>query len=173
MQRAMPDWTTQQCTGRSACWGPSMKKIPKTSFGFTLIELIVVIAIIATLAAVVAPAIFQNVGDAKVESAKSQIEMLSLALNTYRLDNDAYPSTEQGLTALETMPTTGDIPKHWRGPYLTRVLPNDPWDRPYFYRSPGIANPKGFDLYTLGKDGKIGGTDEDVDITSWGGEVHQ
>ncbi|HXC25161.1 MAG TPA: type II secretion system major pseudopilin GspG [Gemmatimonadaceae bacterium] len=140
---------------------------------FTLIELIVVIAIIATLAAVVAPAIFQNVGDAKVESAKSQIEMLSLALNAYRLDNDAYPSTEQGLAALQTMPITGTLPTHWRGPYLTRVLPNDPWDRPYVYRSPGIQNPKSFDLYSLGKDGKPGGTDEDADITSWGGEVHE
>jgi general secretion pathway protein G len=105
----------------------------RTRRAFTLIELIVVIAIIATLAAVVAPAIFQNVGDAKVESAKSQIEMLSLALNAYRLDNDAYPSTEQGLAALQTMPVTGEIPKHWRGPYLTRVLPNDPWDRSYIY----------------------------------------
>ena len=145
----------------------------RTRRAFTLIELIVVIAIIATLAAVVAPAIFQNVGDAKVESAKSQIEMLSLALNAYRLDNDVYPSTEQGLAALQTMPITGDIPKHWRGPYLTRVLPNDPWDRSYIYRSPGTVNPKSFDLYTLGKDGKPGGADEDADITSWGGAVPQ
>ena len=139
----------------------------QTRCAFTLIELIVVIAIIATLAAVVAPAIFQNVGDAKVEAAKSQIEMLSLALNSYRLDNDAYPSTAQGLEALQTMPVAGEIPKHWRGPYLTRVLPNDPWDRPYcVYRSPGTgANPKSFDLYSLGKDGKPGGTDEDADIT--------
>lgn len=141
--------------------------------GFTLIELIVVIAIIATLAAVVAPAIFQNVGDAKTASAKSQIEMLSLALNSYRLDNDQYPSTEQGLAALQTMPTIGTLPKNWRGPYLSRVLGNDPWDRPYVYRSPGVENPKGYDLYTLGRDGKPGGKDDDADITSWGGEVHQ
>jgi general secretion pathway protein G len=139
--------------------------------GFTLIELIVVIAIIATLAAIVAPAIFQNVGDAKTNAAKSQIEMLGLALNSYRLDNDAFPSTDQGLDALRTMPTIGDIPKNWRGPYLTRVLGNDPWGRPYVYKSPGIVNPKTYDLYSLGKDGKAGGTDEDADITSWGGPV--
>jgi len=141
--------------------------------GFTLIELIVVIAIIATLAAVVAPAIFQNVGDAKTNAAKSQIEMLGLALNSYRLDNDAFPSAGQGLEALRTMPTSGEIPKNWRGPYLTRVLGNDPWGRPYVYKSPGIANPKSYDLYSLGKDGKVGGTDEDADITSWGGPVSQ
>ena len=140
--------------------------------GFTLLELIVVIAIIATLAAVVAPAIFQNVGDAKVASAKSQIDMLSMALNAYRLDNDAYPTTDQGLAALQTMPVTGELPKNWRGPYLTRVLPVDPWGRPYLYRSPGVENPKGFDLYSLGKDGTPGGTNEDADITSWGGQVH-
>jgi general secretion pathway protein G len=146
---------------------------PSARRGFTLIELIVVIAIIATLAAVVAPAIFQNVGDAKVNAAKSQIEMLSLALNSYRLDNDAFPTTEQGLNALRTLPVTGDIPKNWRGPYLTRVLGNDPWDRPYIYRSPGTENPTSYDLYSLGKDGQPGGSGEDADITSWGGEVHQ
>ena len=149
-----------------------LRSIEKRQNGFTLIELIVVIAIIATLAAVVAPAIFQNVGDAKTGAAKSQIEMLSLALNSYRLDNGEYPTTEQGLAALRTMPATGAIPKNWRGPYLTRVLGNDPWDRPYVYRAPGVENPKSFDLYTLGKDGKVGGKDEDADVTSWGGEVH-
>jgi general secretion pathway protein G len=141
--------------------------------GFTLIELIVVIAIIATLAAVVAPAIFQNVGDAKTGAAKSQIEMLSLALNSYRLDNDGYPTTDQGLNALRVAPVAGNIPGNWRGPYLTRALGNDPWGHPYNYRSPGIENPTSFDLFSLGKDGKPGGTGEDADITSWGGEVHQ
>ena len=146
---------------------------PRRVRGFTLIELIVVIAIIATLAAVVAPAIFQNVGDAKTASARSQIEALSLALNSYRLDNDAYPTTDQGLAALRTMPVSGALPQHWRGPYLARVLGDDPWGRPYVYRSPGVENPKGFDLYSLGKDGKPGGTDDDADVTSWGGAVRQ
>ena len=138
---------------------------------FTLLELIVVIAIIATLAAVVAPAIFQNVGDAKTSAAKSQVEMLGLALNAYRLDNDRFPSSEQGLEALRTMPVGGDVPRNWRGPYLTRVVPVDPWGRAYVYVSPGIRNPKSYDLYTLGRNGIAGGVDEDSDVTSWGGPV--
>jgi general secretion pathway protein G len=139
---------------------------------FTLIEMIVVIAIIATLAAVVAPAIFQNVGDAKTSAAKSQIEMLGLALNAYRLDNDQFPTSDQGLEALRTMPTGGDVPRNWRGPYLTRVVPTDPWGRPYVYVSPGIRNPKSYDLYTLGRNGIAGGVDEDSDVTSWGGPMN-
>lgn len=138
---------------------------------FTLIELIVVIAIIATLAAVVAPAIFQNVGDAKTSAAKSQVEMLGLALNAYRLDNDRFPTSDQGLEALRTMPAAGDIPRNWRGPYLTRIVPTDPWVRAYIYVSPGIRNPKSYDLYTLGRDGNPGGSDEDSDVTSWGGPI--
>lgn len=139
--------------------------------GFTLIELLVVIAIIATLASVVAPAVFRNVGDAKTTTAKSQVDMLSLALNSYRLDNDFLPSTEQGLEALRTVPTTGDPPRNWRGPYLTRVLPTDPWRRPYLYLQPGRENPASFDLWTLGRDGRLGGEGEDADVTSWGGPV--
>jgi len=139
--------------------------------GFTLIELLVVIAIIATLAAVVAPSIFRNVGDAKTSAAKSQIELLALALNSYRLDNDVFPSSDQGLEALRTLPATGDQPRNWRGPYLSRLVPLDPWGRPYMYVSPGRANPQSFDLYSLGRDGREGGEGEDTDITSWGGSV--
>lgn len=139
--------------------------------GFTLIELLVVIAIIATLAAVVAPSIFQNVGDAKKTAAKSQIELLSLALNSYRLDNELFPSTDQGLEALRTPPTAGEQARNWRGPYLSRLVPLDPWGRPYVYVSPGHANLNSYDLYSLGRDGKVGGDGEDADITSWGGPV--
>jgi general secretion pathway protein G len=139
--------------------------------GFTLLELLVVIAIIATLAAVVAPSIFRNVGDAKVSAAHSQIDVLVLALNSYRLDNDAYPGTEQGLEALRTLPTGGQAPPNWRGPYLTRLVPADPWGRAFIFVSPGLENPTSFDLYTLGRDGKAGGTGEDADVTSWGGPV--
>lgn len=139
--------------------------------GFTLIELLVVIAIIATLAAIVAPSIFGNVSDAKVSAAKSQIEMYAMALNAYRLDNDAYPTTEQGLDALRTTPTLGDVPRNWRGPYVMKVIAPDPWGRPYIYVAPGHANVTSFDLYSLGRDGQIGGSGEDADITSWGGPV--
>lgn len=143
--------------------------------GFTLMELLVVVAIIATLAAVVAPAIFGNVSDAKLASARSQIEVFGLALSQYRLDNGVYPTTEQGLAALRILPTVpdaaGNPPPNWRGPYLTRVVPLDPWGKPYVYLAPGRINVTGYDLYTLGRDGLPGGTGEDSDVTSWGGPV--
>jgi len=135
--------------------------------------LLVVIAIIATLAAVVAPAIFRNVGDAKVNAAKSQVEIFALALDSYRIDNDLYPSSDQNLGALRTLPTMGDAPRNWRGPYLRKAVPLDPWGRPYLYVAPGKENPTSYDLYSLGRDGKIGGDGEDADITSWGGVVRQ
>ncbi|MGH7646491.1 MAG: type II secretion system major pseudopilin GspG [Gemmatimonadaceae bacterium] len=140
--------------------------------GFTLLELLVVLAIIATLVAVVAPSIFRNVGDAKTDAAKSQIEIFVLSLDAYRLDNDTYPTGEQGLAALRTKPVSGAAPRNWRGPYLRKDVPMDPWGRPYLYVAPGLANPTSYDLYTLGRDGKVGGSDEDADITSWGGPVH-
>ncbi|MDB4915070.1 MAG: ral secretion pathway protein GspG [Gemmatimonadetes bacterium] len=139
--------------------------------GFTLIELMVVLVIIATLAAVIAPAVFRNVGDSKTTAARSQIELFAMALGAYRLDNDVYPSSEQGLEALRSTPTTGDAPRRWRGPYVSKVLAPDPWGRAWLYVSPGRANPESFDLYSLGRDGKLGGEGEDADITSWGGPV--
>jgi general secretion pathway protein G len=139
--------------------------------GFTLIEMLVVIAIIATLAAMVGPAIFRNVGDAKSSAAHSQIELYALALNSYRLDNDVFPTQEQGLESLRTLPTSGEAPRNWRGPYLSKIVSPDPWGRPYVYVSPGRANPSAFDLYTLGRDGRVGGEGEDADVTSWGGPV--
>lgn len=139
--------------------------------GFTLLELLVVIAIIAVLASFVAPTVFRNVGDAKHATAKTQIDAFALALDTYRIDNDRYPTTEQGLMALRSAPTDVDAPPGWRGPYLAREVENDPWRRPYHYRSPGIANPESFDLWSLGRDGRVGGEGEDADITSWGGPV--
>lgn len=138
---------------------------------FTLIELIVVIAIIATLAAIVAPSVFRNAADAKTSAARSQIDIFSLALAAYRLDSDAFPSTEQGLDALRAKPAAGDPPANWRGPYVSKLIAPDPWGRPYIYISPGRVNPSSFDLYTLGRDGEVGGEGEDADLTSWGGPV--
>lgn len=147
------------------------KSRPRPRRGFTLIEMLVVIAIIATLAAVVAPSIFRNISDARTSAAKSQVELLALAINSYRLDNDVFPTTEQGLESLRAPSTTGESPRNWRGPYISRLVPMDPWGRPYVYISPGRANPQSFDLYSLGRDGKEGGEGEDADITSWGGPV--
>jgi general secretion pathway protein G len=138
---------------------------------FTLIELLVTIAIIATLAAIVAPSLFGNVGEARRNSVRSQLQIFALALDAYRLDNDAFPATEQGLEALRTFPVSGDAPTNWKGPYLRQLVPLDPWGRPYVYASPGSSNPSAYDLYSLGKDGKIGGDGEDADLTSWNGPV--
>jgi general secretion pathway protein G len=141
--------------------------------GFTLVELLVVIVIIATLASVVGPSLFGNVDSARESAARSQVQAFALALDTYRLDNGGYPSAEQGLEALRTMPTTGEPPANWRGPYVRQTIPLDPWNRPWVFVSPGISNPRSYDLYTLGKDGKVGGEGEDADITSWNGPVRQ
>jgi general secretion pathway protein G len=135
--------------------------------GFTLIEILVVIAVIAVLAALVAPNVFQHVGTAKDAAAKSQIEMLGAALDAYRLDNGRYPSTEQGLDALWQEPTAEPRPGNWRGPYLRKAVPADPWTNPYVYVSPGEMNPRGYDLVSLGADGAPGGEGDDADVTSY------
>jgi general secretion pathway protein G len=134
--------------------------------GFTLLEIIVVIIVLALLAGLVAPQIFSRVGDARSTTARTQIELISTALDSYRLDNGSYPTTEQGLQALREKPTRAPIPANWRGPYLRKAVPNDPWGRPYLYKSPGDRNVTGFDLSSLGRDGVTGGTGEDADINN-------
>jgi general secretion pathway protein G len=134
--------------------------------GFTLIEILVVIVVIAILATLVAPNVFQHVGTAKVSTAKSQIEMLGTALDAYRLDNGQYPTTQQGLAALVTKPASG-APANWRGPYLRKDIPLDPWGAPYAYTAPGDVNKTGFDLVSYGADKKPGGDGENADILSW------
>jgi general secretion pathway protein G len=131
--------------------------------GFTLIELIVVMAVIATLASVIAPALFRHVGAARVQAARDELATLDLALRSYRLDNGAYPTTEQGLAALRERPSAEPVPWRWKGPYLKRAIGRDPWGRAYAYRAPGLTHPDGFDLLTLGRDGALGGEDEDAD----------
>lgn len=135
--------------------------------GFTLIEILVVIIVLALLAALVAPNVFRHVGTAKDTAARAQIEMLGAALDAYRLDNAQYPTTEQGLSALWEAPPTEPRAANWRGPYLRKPPPLDPWDRPYIYRNPGEVNPRGYDLLSYAADGRPGGTDEAADITSW------
>jgi general secretion pathway protein G len=134
---------------------------------FTLIELLVVIVVIAILATLVAPNVFQHVGAAKDATARSQIEMLGAALDAYRLDNGRYPTTEQGLAALWAAPTSDPRPTSWHGPYLRKEVPLDPWKHPYVYKSPGDVNPTSYDLVSYGSDGKVGGEADAADIVSW------
>jgi general secretion pathway protein G len=140
----------------------------RTEAGFTLIEILVVITVIAILASLVTPMVFRNVGDAKQSTARAQVEMFGLALESYRLDSDYYPTSAQGLAALVGRPEGDPAPRNWRGPYVRKGIPLDPWARPYLYRSPGEANADTYDLLSLGRDGAVGGAGEDADITSWG-----
>jgi general secretion pathway protein G len=135
--------------------------------GFTLIEILVVIIVIGLLAGLVGPRILGRVSEAKSATARTQIELIGVALDNYRLDNGGYPSTEQGLAALQEKPTREPLPQNWRGPYLKKSVPQDPWGRAYVYASPGEHNPTGYDLSTLGRDGQPGGEEDNVDVASW------
>jgi general secretion pathway protein G len=135
--------------------------------GFTLIEILVVIVVIAALAALVAPNVFRHVETANDAAARSQIEMLGAALDAYRLDNGRYPSTQQGLAALWEEPAAEPRPRNWRGPYLRKAVPPDPWGNAYVYESPGQVNPRGYDLLSYGADGAPGGEGENADVASW------
>src|SRR5262245_27680419 len=127
--------------------------------GFTLLELLVVIAIIGLLVGYVAPRYFSQVGKSEVQVARAQLDAIEKALDQYRLDTRRYPTAEQGLAELMARPGNET---NWAGPYLKRAVPNDPWGRPYIYRTPGQRGE--FDLLSLGRDGKAGGTGEDADI---------
>lgn len=135
--------------------------------GFTLLEMMVVLVILGLLAAVVGPPLLDRLSGAKEKTARVQIELFSLALDTYRLDNGRYPTSEQGLAALAQSPTIEPRAPNWRGPYLRKAIPLDPWGQPYVYRSPGEVNRSSYDLLSLGRDGRPGGTGEDADVTSW------
>lgn len=140
---------------------------PRRRRGFTLIEVVVVVIVLGLLAGLVLPQVIGRVSEARDATARTQIEMISVALDSYRLDNGRYPTTQQGLEALRSEPTVEPLPTNWRGPYLRREVPDDPWGRPYLYRSPGEESRGGFDLYTLGLDGEPGGEGEDADINNW------
>ncbi|MFH1859494.1 MAG: type II secretion system major pseudopilin GspG [bacterium] len=132
--------------------------------GFTLIELMVVVLIISIIAALVGPTIFKKIGKSKRVAAKAQIEMFGTALDSYRLDNDEYPPTEQGLAALIKIPVPSL--KNWDGPYLKKEIPLDPWGNPYVYV---CENPTTYELLSYGADGKEDGEKETdaEDIVSW------
>ena len=132
--------------------------------GFTLIELMVVIVILAILTTIVAINVIPSGQKAKVTAAKADISQLEGALNLYKLNYDSYPTTAEGLQALVTAPAGIDASKYQKGGYIQK-LPPDPWGRPYLYASPGQHGEA--DVWTLGADGKEGGEGADADIGSW------
>ncbi len=135
----------------------------KTQSGFTLLELLVVLGIIAMLAGIVGPQVMKHLGESKTKAAKVQVEDFSAALDMYKLDMGKYPTSDQGLQALIEAPEGS---KRWNGPYLRKAkTPADPWQNEYHYASPG-AHGK-FDLFTYGADDKEGGEGEDQDINNW------
>jgi len=132
------------------------------SLGFTLLELLVVMVIIGLLAGFVGPRYFSQVGKSQTKVAAAQIDALEKGLEQFRLDVDRFPTTEEGLAALQQAPPnlTG-----WQGPYLKKAVPLDPWGRPFIYVQPGEHGE--IDLSSNGRDGRPGGTGVDADITNW------
>ena len=133
------------------------------SAGFTLLELLVVMVIIGLLAGFVAPRYFAQVGKSQVKAARAQIDALDKALEQYRIDVGHLPTSEQGLAALNA-PPPGE--QNWAGPYLKKEVPLDPWGHPYSYAEPGTHN-NDYDLGSMGKDGRVGGTGEAADLGNW------
>ncbi len=137
----------------------------RRSRGFTLVEIMVVVVILGILAALVVPKLLGRTDDARKVAAKQDIATLMQSLNLYKLDNQRFPTTEQGLQALLTKPTTGPAAPGWKeGGYIDK-LPKDPWGKPYQFLSPGVKGP--VDIFSLGGDGQPGGAGNDADIGSW------
>lgn len=140
-----------------------MRKTKLTQFGFTMVELLVVMVILGLIMGVVGPKVLGSLGKAKVNTANIQIKDLEQTLELYMLDVGHYPSSSEGLEALNSKPNNA---VGWNGPYLKKDVPLDPWKRPYHYQYPG-ENME-VDIYSLGKDGQQGGTGEDEDANNWG-----
>ncbi len=132
--------------------------------GFTMVEMLLVLVILATLAAIVVPKFTGRSEQAKETAAQTQISNISTALDAFEVDNGYYPSGSDGLKDLLEEPKDA---KNWRGPYLKQVVPSDPWGNAYVYEYPGKHNEKGYDLMSMGPDGRVGGND---DITNWAEE---
>lgn len=146
-------------------YGSAVASARRNRWGFTLLELLVVMVIIGLLVGYVGPKYFSQIGKSEVKAARAQINALGKALDQFRLDVRHYPSTEQGLAALIERPSNEGNEAKWDGPYLTKAVPPDPWGNPYVYTMPGEHGE--YDLLSYGKDGKPGGDGEAAEITSW------
>jgi general secretion pathway protein G len=133
--------------------------------GFTLIEIMVVIVILGILAALVVPRVLERPDEARATAAKSDIASIMQALKLYRLDNQRYPTAEQGLTALVARPEQAPVPPNWKPNGYLEKLRNDPWGRPYQYLNPGVKGE--IDVMSFGADGQAGGEGKNADIGSW------
>lgn len=134
---------------------------PLRHLAFTLVEMLLVLVILAVLAAIVVPKFSGRSQQAKETAAKSQISSIEMALDAFEVDNGFYPSGNNGLNALLDPPSNAPS---WKGPYLKKGIPLDPWGNPYVYNYPGRNNPGGYDLMSMGPDGRAGGDD---DVTNW------
>jgi general secretion pathway protein G len=141
----------------------SQARPDRRSRGFTLIELMVVLVIIGVLGALIVPNLIDRADDARVTAARTDVNNLMQALKLYRLDNQRYPSAEQGLDALVRRPTAGVVPANWK-PYIDK-LPADPWGRTYQYLNPGVKGE--IDVFSFGADGQPGGEGKNADLGSW------
>jgi len=144
-----------------AAWPISPRRVAQRAF--TLIELMVVLVIIGVLAALIVPNVLERADDARTMAARTDVNNLMQALKLYKLDNQRYPTAEQGLSALVVKPANPPIPPNWK-PYLDK-LPNDPWNNPYQYLNPGIQGE--IDVLSFGADGQAGGDGKDADVGSW------
>ena len=142
---------------------PSLAARARRAAGFTLIALMVVLVIIGVLAALIVPNVLDRTDDARATAARTDVHNIMQALKLYKLDNQRYPTPEQGLAALVQRPSTPPVPGNWK-PYLEK-LPSDPWGQPYQYLNPGIKGE--VDVMSFGADGKSGGEGKDADIGSW------
>ncbi|MBN2308080.1 MAG: type II secretion system major pseudopilin GspG [Candidatus Hydrogenedentes bacterium] len=133
--------------------------------GFTMLELMVVLIIIALLATAITPYVVGRSDEAKQTKAKADVAMIESLLDQYYLDMGRYPSTEEGLRVLFYEPDE-DVDK-WKGPYSKKPIPPDPWDNPYYYECPGTHTSQPYEVASFGRDGQEGGVDYDADITSW------